>query len=327
MHLQLVLLARGRLRGVLFAVMLLWSGARAHAQESPEFADVIKRAVVEFEQAHWDEASALFRRAHELNPSARTWRGLGLTSFELRRYVNAIAELEAALADPRKPLTAPQRREVEGVLKRAREFISVYRVRVVPEQAQVLVDGQPASLENGALFLDPGPHTVLVTATGYQEQREDLRAAAGSTDELSIELRVSAQEEPGPAPEVAPARASTPADAPSASRARRRVWTWVLGGTALAAGTTALGLGLATHRTQEDFDRCATAEGGTPDCSGVADQGQRLQLGTNLTAGLAGAFLVGAITAFFVEGRHRPSQEKHAKMQLSPHGVGVRCRF
>jgi tetratricopeptide (TPR) repeat protein len=306
-------------RLILAATMLALFRPHAHAQE-PEFNDVIKRAVVEFDQGHWEEASALFRQAHELNPSARTWRGLGLTSFELRRYVNAIAELEAALADPRKPLTNQQRKEVETVLGRAREFVSVYRVRVQPSGAEVIVDGHPATLNQGQLFLDPGPHTLLVRASGYEERREDLRAAAGAKDELSIELSVT-----GPAEEVA-LEAAAPAEArpdePPPPK-RRRVWTWVLGGASVAAGAAAIGLGVATDGKSEDFKQC----GATPDCQDIADKGKSLQLGTNLSIGLAGAFLVGAVTAFFLEGRARPAEEKRAQLLLSPSAIALRTRF
>jgi hypothetical protein len=308
------------LRRFVFALaFLLAFRPSAQAQEA-EFNDVIKRAVVEFDQGHWDEASALFRRAHELNASARTWRGLGLTSFELRRYVTAIAELEAALADPRKPLTSAQRKEVETVLARAREFVSVYRVRVFPGAAEVLVDGHPVTLRDGQLFLDPGAHTVLVRASGYQERREDLRAAAGSRDELAIELSVAEAPPETPAEGEVAVRSERKPAAPAPRK--RRIWTWVLGGAAVAAGGAAIGLGVATDKKYEDFKRC----GATPDCQGLADKGTSLQLGTNLSIGLAGAFLVGSVAAFFLEGR-RPPEEKRAQLLLSPGGVSLRGSF
>jgi len=309
---------------VLAALLVTLAITTAHAEDPTEFNDVIKRAVTEFDSGNWDEASALFRRAHELNPSARTWRGLGLTSYELRRYVDAIAQLEAALADPRKPLTAAQRKEVDSVLKRAREFVSVYRVKVVPSEAEVLVDGRPASLTDGQLFLDPGPHTVLVRAPGYEERRADVRAAAGTKDELSLELSVAGQpEEPQ---QVAQPVDSTPAPVAQAqAKPRARIWTWVLSGATLAAGATAIGLGVATTGKQDDFDKC-NKSGERGGCKGIADKGESLQLGTNLTLGLTGAFLVGAVTAFFLEGRDR-GNDKHVRLDVHPSGILVHGRF
>lgn len=82
--------------------------ASAHAATA-EYDDAIRRAIEEFDAGHWGEARALFRRAHEISPNARTWRGLGITAFELRRYVDAVSELEAALTNTLKPLTEKQR--------------------------------------------------------------------------------------------------------------------------------------------------------------------------------------------------------------------------
>src|SRR5688572_7233282 len=66
---------------------------------SAGYDDLIKRAIVEFDNSHCAEARALFRRAHELSANARTFRGLGITAFELRRYLEASAELKASLDD------------------------------------------------------------------------------------------------------------------------------------------------------------------------------------------------------------------------------------
>lgn len=310
---------------VFAALLMTLSITSARADDATEFNDVIKRAVTEFDSGNWEEASALFRRAHELNPSARTWRGLGLTSYELRRYVDAIAQLEAALADPRKPLTTAQRKEVDTVLKRAREFVSVYRVKVVPAEAEVLVDGRPASLSEGQLFLDPGPHTVVVRAPGYEERRADVRAAAGTKDELSLELTVAGQpEEPQ---QVAQPVDSTPAPVEQApAEPRRRIWTWALSGATVVAGATALGLGLATNGKEDDLNKCNKSEDRSG-CKSIANKGESLQLGTNLTLGLTGAFLVGAVTAYFLEGRDRSNNDKHVRLDVHPTGILVHGRF
>src|SRR5690606_22822799 len=120
-------------------------------------------------------ARVYFKKAHDLNPNARTWRSLGITAFELRRYVDAIAELEAALADGRKPLSNKDRADVQKLLARARQLVAVYQVAIDPPDAEVLVDGDPASLDDGKLYLDPGEHSVVVRAPGYLEERKRLR--------------------------------------------------------------------------------------------------------------------------------------------------------
>ena len=68
--------------------------AELNAEQQQAHRDLSSRAIVEFEAGRFAEARALFMRAHEIWPSARTFRVLGMTSFELRSYVRALQELK-----------------------------------------------------------------------------------------------------------------------------------------------------------------------------------------------------------------------------------------
>src|SRR5437868_2687260 len=72
--------------------------------ESPQYRALLEEAVGEYDARRYEEARALFRRAHDLSPNARTLRGIGMASFELREYVEALRSLEGSLADKRRPL-------------------------------------------------------------------------------------------------------------------------------------------------------------------------------------------------------------------------------
>src|SRR5690349_17885891 len=74
----------------------------------------IESALNEYRLGNWDEATALFVRAHALRPSARTLRGMGLSEFENRKYVLALVHCSAALSDARNPLNTEQRGELES---------------------------------------------------------------------------------------------------------------------------------------------------------------------------------------------------------------------
>ena len=63
--------------------------------EDPAYRRLIKEGLAEYEARHFDEARSLFQRAHDLNPNARTHRGIGMASFELRDYVSAVHNLSA----------------------------------------------------------------------------------------------------------------------------------------------------------------------------------------------------------------------------------------
>src|SRR6188508_389327 len=89
---------------LLTARLVLPGGASAQAADDAAYRASVDEAVAEFSAGHWEEARTLFKRAHERQPNARTLRGMGMAAFEMRMYVTAIRELEAALRDARKPL-------------------------------------------------------------------------------------------------------------------------------------------------------------------------------------------------------------------------------
>ena len=62
---------------------------------------LIGDAVAEYDAGHFQEARALFRQAHEKSPTARTLRGIGMCSFELRDYVEAARALGGVAARTR----------------------------------------------------------------------------------------------------------------------------------------------------------------------------------------------------------------------------------
>ena len=89
--------------------------ANASRPRSRHYRALINDAVAEYDAHHFEEARALFRRAHELEPSARTWRGIGMAAFELRDYVKSLRALEASLVDSRLPLTGTERDQVQAL--------------------------------------------------------------------------------------------------------------------------------------------------------------------------------------------------------------------
>lgn len=126
-----------RQRGVVFLILqLAWavvasgpavalaqgkqSASAAAAVEKDEYAAEVEAAVSAFNQSDFARARSHFARAHELRPSARTWRGLGNTAFELKDFEEAIRELTLALEDKRAELPGELRSETEQTLRVAR---------------------------------------------------------------------------------------------------------------------------------------------------------------------------------------------------------------
>lgn len=190
------------------ALLLLALPASVAAQGAPEeevsYRVLVAQALEEFEGRRWAEARALFRRAHAVEPNARTLRGIGMTSFELREYASALRAFEASLADTRRPLTDEQRAHVQGLRERARAFVARYELVLSPEPAELSVDGSPTPA-NDPLVLDLGEHTLRVTAEGHEPWTRTVRVEGGERERLEVQLaRVAPLAEPAPREVAAP---------------------------------------------------------------------------------------------------------------------------
>lgn len=151
------------LSGGLLAATASAQGATAPALNSAEEAQYqasIGEAVAEFAAGHWAEARSLFTDAHRIYPNARTLRGLGMTAFELRNYVEATQMLAQSLRSQVNPLTPEQRAKTQALVSRTRSFIGVFTIEA-PEGVAIRVDGEaPAYEEAGRLMLNPGKRTL-----------------------------------------------------------------------------------------------------------------------------------------------------------------------
>ena len=141
------------------------AGAEDVDDEPPGYRPLVRQALSESAAGRWEEARVLFREAHTLYPNARTLRGIGMVAFELRDYVDAIRNLRASLASVRRPLDASQRAQVEALLQRAERFVGVYDASGLPEDTEVVVNGQPTRVgPDGLLILPVGEHELDVRA-------------------------------------------------------------------------------------------------------------------------------------------------------------------
>lgn len=160
------------------------SGA-ATATAAGDYERMIGTALEEYNLGNFAEAYAMFEQAHLLRPSARTYRGLGLTSFELHQYVRARGQLEAALDSTQQQLTAAQRAQVQGLLPRIDRYVGRLQIDVRPVQAHVELDGHPVARSISA---DLGRHELNANADGYQPLLRVIEVAGGTTTRVQLEL-------------------------------------------------------------------------------------------------------------------------------------------
>jgi tetratricopeptide (TPR) repeat protein len=293
-----------RLAATVIALCLLVTAFTVRAQPARdvhdanverEYQSAIDEALYEYERSDWEEAAALFRRAHELIPSARTLRGLGLSAYEARRYRDAIRFLTESLSDSRRPLTAKQREEIVATLDRAKLFVGYLKLRIEPSTAPatLTINGQVAQPDpDGVLITDAGWLDVEVRAEAYEPFVRRIRILAGEHRDFQA-LLVPQQTTRKPTPDVgqltAPARPPLAAAAPASSAHGNGLatWKWVSAATAFAALGSGVALLVAQKVQAPSYERqCVNNPSPESDC-----EQRRRELGPG------GALWTGSITA------------------------------
>ncbi len=313
-----------RLALLVSLVMCLLSAVCARAEDDSQYQALIAQGISEWEHHNWPETRALFSRAHQLNPNARTLRGMGVASFEMRDYVNAVVQLGGALEDARKPLTDVMRAECEQLLMRARAFVGTYAVSLEPKQATLLLDGTTPTRDGADRVLVPfGEHTVKAVADDYLEQAQRLNVQGGEQAGLSFVLRKITPV----ALAAPPLSAATPAATVYEKRGGLR-YTWVALGATAAFGAAAIASWFVGQSKLDDLDaKCAQrASTATPCLRGSVDTGsiRTLQHTTNALLGVTGAALAATIAIASFEW---PRERKTMALELGPQRVALRGSF
>lgn len=208
-----------------------------HPPRSAEFRAIIAEAVRESAAMQYEEARSLFLRAHALQPSARTHRGIGVTEFELRNYAASVEHLDAALRSTVRPLEGALRTEVEELLERARRFVGRLTIETQPRASELRLDRAPLALTSGeVLTLDIGTHVLEAVAPGYAPEERHVNVQSDQLNKVSI---VFSRPLPSEQRDAEPVRESK-------SRWYRSPWLWTAVG-AVVAGSVTAGLVISQH--------------------------------------------------------------------------------
>jgi hypothetical protein len=288
---------------------------------------LVRQAVEQYERGNYDESKVLFAQAHQLFPNARTLRGLGMVAYTMRDYVESIHYLEGAIGSKVKPLDPPLVRESEDVIRRARTFIGVVRVSVVPQDAKLRVNATPASrTSDGTIALNPGPYEIEASAPGHQSASRLVRVEPGTTLVLEFALPNS------PADPIAarqPAQPEAPSPAPEAAlesdaeaRGGKSVGPWVVVGVSGAvaiAGGVMLGIALSDVSTVE-------RSGPNTDWSDVEGKYERSPVLSTVGIAMLGAGAAGiaaGLTWHFLE----PDETGALALEVSPLGATLHAHW
>lgn len=308
---------------------------RAEDRADPETTRLIADAVAEYDAGRFEEARALFRAAQARTPTARTARGIGMASFELRDYVEATRALGQALHDKRRPLTDEQRRQVEALLQRAETFVGRYTPRVQPANAELLVDGQPARPEeDGALLLPFGRHRVVARCPVCTPAEKAVEVNVSGGERTTVELLLSTAPPPvaeaTPPPETAtPALVEPPParrDEPGTAAAHGPTALWLAG--AAAVGLVGAGAGaLWWHDRQQELDTCRAAAGMGARCTTESSLDTQRNAAIGVTVGFGAAAVGLGTAAAILWARHGDEQPRAVACQGGIGAVSCAIRF
>ena len=318
---------------VLVACMALSLNARAFAEakrgDSADYQKLVQQALHEYELGNFSEAKAFFAQAHALSPNARTLRGLGMCTYELRHYVEAIGYFDKSLNATERPLTVPMRGEVSQLLKQARSFVAKLRVSLEPPSAELRIDTRPVEKDAaGYVMLDPGTHELVAEAPDYDLATRSIRTDGG--EELTIKLTLRPHEEPKPA-QVAEAPGPPPVVEPvkhAPRPAQSTVGPWILIG---ASAVVAIGGGVALAFMLKDKAFVENVKG-TPVYPGEYQAADNRVLPLSIVGftavGVGAAGLISGIAWMIVSSSDASEQnDEHTKLEISPGQLSLHGHF
>lgn len=166
----------------------------ARAQDTAEARRLFEQGIERADQERWGEAVELFRRSRAIVERPSTIFNLGNALFRLARYQDAIRAFEDYLRVAG-PAEEDQRVSAQQLIATARRSLSTLALDVSPADAVVRVDGQIADGTGASreLAIDPGEHTIVVSATGRREATSRVALLPGARVAQRIDLAVSTE--------------------------------------------------------------------------------------------------------------------------------------
>jgi tetratricopeptide (TPR) repeat protein len=184
-----------------------------------------------------------------------------------------------------------------------------------PASARILVDGKDIGTSPASVELVAGSHKLEASAPGFETYERTFNFSITRASEMTVTLEPPKEAtvasdapkaeptstapksalDPGPPPPAPPMVSTEPAK-------KGRLWTYVVGGVAVASAGAGLGLGLAANGEAEKF----TSVQHDPmtvnqEYQAARDASTGLATGANVAYGVAGAAAITAVILFILE--------------------------
>jgi len=217
--------------------------ASAPAQDRVQHArDLFDRAVKLSDEGRWQEAEAAFAESAEISPNASSLLNLAVARYEIRRPVEGLAALDRF--DRLPDVRGASRDRAQLIRIRLEAQIAGVTVTASPASAELFVDGKlvVGRTAERPLRLDPGQHTITLSAPGYASSTRSIDASAGT---VSLPITLVPVAVAASTPQVgsaAPALATS--EVPVANEEKRSLlkspWFWGGVGVVVAGTVTAV---------------------------------------------------------------------------------------
>lgn len=317
-------------RQVLGAAVLLgvaWS-SDAHAKNSSADADV-REAKLLMEQNRYNDACPKIAESHRREPTGEKIFELGRCHYEQGRLATAYYELREALDIAKRDGRYDRAKPAQAMLDEIEPKLPKLNVTVAFKASslpgfEIKRDGMVIRPQEWGMNIpaDPGVHTILASAPGYEPMLKTVALQAdGSVEEISVDGLEPEGMKPKAALKVLPPPVRPEADRARSSGAIQRTAGLIFGGVGVGAiGAGAL-LGLRASALQTESD--AHCKGSLCNPEGREMRNSAEQLGTGSTLMLIGGGVAAAGgLMLFLTAPTSPSQERAAKPGVTRVGVG-----
>jgi tetratricopeptide (TPR) repeat protein len=260
-----------------------------------------------YKAGRYAEAVARFEAAYAAKPHpsiffniAKSWEQLDEVAKALRAFKDYLR------ADP----DAQDKQSVEDSIanlerKLRGKGLQQILIFALPKDATITVNGKMLGTSPASTELPAGTHTLAVRASGYTavERTFSMQLAKGSELTVVLEKAAVAASTPSDAPVNGPAlapEASTQTEAAVAPAPRRRLFTFVAGGLALAGLGTGIALGVVSANASATLHAEPHPQA---EATALVNTATSTAIGANVAYGVAGAAAITAVILFIVEGK------------------------
>jgi hypothetical protein len=308
--------------GVVVVGLLLAAPAAADLSPKDEAkrTQLFKEGRTAFDEGKWQDAADRFRAVVEMRSAPKALIALAAAEEKLGHLAEAKRLYERAREDAQAVKLTKDQDEAAARLRELLPRVPRIKVRVPSgvSDAAIAIDGKPAEIQFGDADVDPGEHTVTVTASGRKEFREVVTVAEGERKEVEVTLDPLQAEGPPPPP-------------PDEGLGAPPIGAIILAGVGVGAGAAgAVMWGLGRGKEAEIQEQC----GGVTQCPvslkpGADAAAFKIILG-DVLVGVGGAAIIGGGIWWLTSGgKSEPAQASQARPRVvvSPTRGGVWASF